>query len=76
MHFWIIYNGKILDFASQQFKNSFYENDLNLKMSKSYLYGCCDNYVIVSEYNIDNEWVRKEFDNWMNPLHEDYISFY
>lgn len=72
-HFWITYEGKILDFASQQFKDSFTDDDLNYKMNKPFFYGFCDNYIEVARHPIDNEWIDTNYYDWINPSHIDYI---
>lgn len=63
LHFWLLYKGNILDFASAQFKNSFIDDDLNEKLSKNYFLGKCDYYIEVSKHPIDNEWIDKEIFN-------------
>jgi len=74
-HFWIKYNGKILDFAAQQFSKSFFNETLNELMSRDYFHGECDSYIEVADHPIDNEWVEENVTWWTDINHEDYISY-
>lgn len=74
MHFWLKYNGKILDFASQQFKNSFQDYELNNKMNKDFFYGKCEHYIEVATHKIDNEWIDDLVYSWLNKESKDYIE--
>ena len=73
-HFWLKYNGKILDFASQQFKNSFLDEELNNSMSP-YFFGYSEQYVEISSFPIENEWIKTYYKDWLNPKHNDFIKY-